>query len=279
MTKAYYALTVSQRKYATAQQALDQAKQFLDITQALERASQAPHSDVIKAQIQYKFSKRAGVRREALLSMEDTRLDLAVLLFPTLKMKTSAWSMIWIPPQALPTFPEVQTMASRDNPGPESVAIESSREADLDVKSAQTAFLPTLTVETDYGLEANSIGVRTKQTAFPALGSLLPSVGYFLTVRVARECAGMDWERCAASCTRRNTANRMRRECSQSQAQRVMLSELYADYNEAAVARSAVDKLVAHSRPGHREFRRLVNLRYQGGSSTVLDVVDAGRPR
>ena len=52
VTKAYYALVVGQRKYATAQQALEQARRFLQIAQQLERAGQAAHSDVIKAQIQ-----------------------------------------------------------------------------------------------------------------------------------------------------------------------------------------------------------------------------------
>ena len=53
VTKDYYALAVAQRKYATAQQALDEAQHFLDISQAQEREGQAAHSDSVKAQIQY----------------------------------------------------------------------------------------------------------------------------------------------------------------------------------------------------------------------------------
>ena len=63
----------------------------------------------------------------------------------------------------------MQTLASRDNPDIR-VAIETLRQADLDVKSAKNAFLPTLTLETDYGLEANAIGLNEKQAAFPELG-------------------------------------------------------------------------------------------------------------
>ena len=54
-----------------------------------------------------------------------------------------------------------------------------------------------------------------------------------------------------------------------SQAQRQMLSELYAAYNEAAVARSAVDAS-RHTADLAAESLRLINLRYQGGASTAL---------
>jgi outer membrane protein TolC len=53
-----------------------------------------------------------------------------------------------------------------------------------------------------------------------------------------------------------------------------MLSELYQAYDEASVARSAVERL-RHTADLAAESLRLVNLRYQGGSGTVLDVVDA----
>ncbi len=73
---------VGQRKYATAQEALEQARRFLEITQQSEGQGQAAHSDVIKAQIQYQQQEAAFT--DANLAMENTRLDLAVLIFPTL---------------------------------------------------------------------------------------------------------------------------------------------------------------------------------------------------
>src|SRR5262245_58435545 len=47
VTRNYYALITSQRKYATAQLALQQAQRFLDITQQQENAGQVAHSDVV----------------------------------------------------------------------------------------------------------------------------------------------------------------------------------------------------------------------------------------
>src|SRR6202171_875395 len=58
VTKNYYGLVVAQRKYATAQAGLDQARHFMDITQDLEHQGQAPHSDALKAEIQYRIQKQ-----------------------------------------------------------------------------------------------------------------------------------------------------------------------------------------------------------------------------
>ncbi len=53
-----------------------------------------------------------------------------------------------------------------------------------------------------------------------------------------------------------------------------MLSNLYAFYNEALVARSAVDRL-RRAADLATESLRLINLRYQAGESTALEVIDA----
>ena len=59
-----------------------------------------------------------------------------------------------------------------------------------------------------------------------------------------------------------------------TQAQRQIVGSLYAFYNEAVAARAAVD-LARSAADLAAESLRLVNLRYQAGSSTVLEVVDA----
>jgi outer membrane protein TolC len=59
-----------------------------------------------------------------------------------------------------------------------------------------------------------------------------------------------------------------------SQAQRQMLSNLYSSYNEASVAQAAVAKS-RHTADLAAESQRLVNLRYQAGESTALEVVDS----
>ncbi len=266
VTRTYYALAVAQRKYATAQQALDQAQQFLNISQAQETQGQAAHSDVVKAEIQYQ--QQATAFDEARLAMESARLDLAVLLFPTLNENFTVVDDL-DSPAALPTFGEVQTMASKDNPDIR-VALESLRQADLDVKSAKQAFWPTLTLETDYGLEANAIGLREPQAAFPELGPV-PTMGYFLTGVLNMPV--WDWGTLRSKIRQAQFKQDSAR-VQLSQTQRQTLSELYAAYNEAAVSRDAVDKL-RQTADLAAESLRLVNLRYQGGTSPALEVVDA----
>ena len=71
VTKFYYALADSQRKYATAQSALDTAKHFYDITQDAEHVGQVAHSDVVQAEIQYRQLEQAF--QDAQLAMESAR--------------------------------------------------------------------------------------------------------------------------------------------------------------------------------------------------------------
>ena len=266
VTKTFYALAVAQRKYATAQQARDQARKFLQISQDLEGNGQAAHSDVIKAEIQ--AGQQDAAFDEARLAMEGARLDLAVILFPNLNENFTVVDDL-DSAQALPTFGEVQTMASRDNPDLR-VAIETARESDLDVTAAKAAFLPTMGVETDYGIEANSFALHSVRAAFPEAG-VLPNLGYFLTASLTVPV--WDWG------TLRSKLHQAEyhQEVAKSQlslTQRTMLSELYQAYNEAGVARNSVETL-RRTADLAADSLRLVNLRYQAGSSTVLDVVDA----
>jgi outer membrane protein TolC len=271
VTRTFYALIVAQRKYATAQQGLDQSKRFFDITQASERQGQSPRSDSIKAEIQYRLQQQAY--DEAKLTMEDARLNLAVMLFPTLNENFSVVDNL-DSAQALPAFPEVQAMAEKENPDLR-VAVETVREADLDVSAAKTSFLPKLTIDTDYGIEANAFAMRSVAAGFAGdpgpRGGVLPNLGYFVTA--ALNIPVWDWG------TLRSKLHQARYKQDQakvqlSQTQRQLISNLYASYNEAAVARSAVEAS-RHTAELAAESLRLVNLRYTGGASTAFEVVDA----
>ena len=266
VSKNFYALVVAQRKYATAQQALDQAKHFLDITQAGENQGQSPHSDAIKAQIQYRLQRQAF--GEAKLTMEDARLNLAVLLFPTLNENFSVVDDL-DSAQSLPPFPEVQTMTEKENPDLR-VAVEALRASDLDVTAAKTAFLPTLTVETDYGIEANCFALRCTRASFPEVG-VVPNLGYFVTA--ALNVPVWDWGTLRSK-LRQAQNKQQQAKVLLSQAQRQMVGELYASYNEAAFARSAVEESRRTAELA-AESLRLINLRYQGGASPASEVVDA----
>jgi len=266
VTKNYYALVVAQRKYATAQAALDQAKRFLDITTDLEKQGQAPHSDQVKAEIAYRIQKQAF--DEAKFAMEDTRLSLAVTIFPDFNENFTVVDDLDSAP-ALPPFSEIQAMAEKENPDMR-VALETARESDLDVKAAKNGFLPTLTVETDMGIEANCFALRCARAAFPEVG-VVPNFGYFMTI--AMDIPVWDWG------TLRSKLHQAqyKQETAKAQlslAQRTAISELYANYDEAMVARSALDESRRTAELA-AESLRLVSLRYQGGASPASEVVDA----
>jgi len=266
VTKNYYGLVVAQRKYATAQAGLDQAKRFMDITQGAERQGQAPHSDAVKAEIQYRIQKQAF--DEAKFAMEDTRLGLAVILFPDFNENFSVVDDLDSAP-ALPPFPEIQAMAEKQNPDMR-VALETAREADLDVKSAKTAFLPTLTVETDYGIEANCFALHCARASFPEAG-VLPNLGYFLTA--ALTVPVWDWGTLRSK-VHQAEYKQQSAKAALSQSQRMHISELYATYDEAIVSRSALEESRITAELA-AESLRLTNLRYQAGASPATEVVDA----
>ncbi len=266
VTKNYYGMVVAQRKYATAQAGLDQAKHFMDITQDLEHQGQAPHSDALKAEIQYRIQKQAF--DEAKFSMEDTRLGLAVILFPDFNENFSVVDDLDSAP-ALPPFPEVQEMAEKQNPDMR-VARETAREADLDVKLAQTAFLPTLTVDTDYGIEANCFALHCTRAAFSEVGPL-PNLGYFLTA--ALTVPVWDWGTLRSKLHQAEYKQQSAK-AALSLAQRMDISELYATYDEALIARSGLEEARTTAELA-TESLRLTNLRYQGGAAPASDVVDA----
>jgi outer membrane protein TolC len=269
VTRSYYAVVVAQRKYATAQAGLDQAKRFMDITRDLERQGQAPHSDALKAEIQYRIQKQAF--DEAKFSMEDTRLGLAVMLFPDFNENFSVVDDLDSAP-ALPPFPEVQAMAEKQNPDLR-VALETAREADLDVKLAKTAFLPTLTVDTDYGIEANCFALRCTRASVqndPAVG-VVPNLGYFLTA--ALTVPVWDWGTLRSKLHQAEYRQESAK-AALSLAQRMHISELYANYDEALIARAALDESRTTAELA-AESLRLTTLRYQGGASPATEVVDA----
>jgi outer membrane protein TolC len=266
VTRSFYALVVAQRKYATAQEALEQARRFFQLTEDTERAGQAAHSDVVKAQIQYQQQEVAFA--EANLGMANARLDLSVLIFPTLDENFTAVDDLNTP-RPLPTVGEAQEMAGKMNPDLR-VATETLRQANLDVRGAKSAFLPAISFDPVWGLEANCVATHCVYTAIPEAGAT-PTLGYFITATL--NVPLWDWGT-LRSRLRQADFRQEQAQVTLSQTQRRVLGQLYAAYNEALVARAAVDTL-RQTADLAGESLRLVTLRYQGGSATTLEVVDA----
>ena len=262
----YYGLIVSQRQYATAQQALDQAQHFLKISQELERGGEVARSDVIKAQLQFQQQNQAF--QEAALAMSKARLDLAVVLSPTLDLNFNLVDDMDQSP-ALPPFGEIEAMAAHENQDVRA-AVEALKAAQSDVTIARASFFPTVSFDGVYGIEANALALRSTVAADKQLGPL-PNPGYFITASL--NVPVWNWG-ATLSKLRQAEYRRQQAQVELSQAQRQALSNLYSFYNEATVSRAEVQGL-RQAADLAAESLRLTTLRYQAGEATALEVVDA----
>lgn len=266
VTKAYYALIAAQRKYVTAQQALDQAQRFLTISQELERGREVAHSDVVKAELQ--TNTQAQAFEEAKLGMESARLDLTVLLYRDLDENFTVVDDLDVAP-VLPPIADVEAMAAKENPTL-AVAMQTLRAASLDVSIARQAYLPTLTVDAVYGIEANAFALNSTVASDKAAGSL-PNLGYFITASL--NIPVWDWG-VRRSKVRQAGLKQEEAAVDLSVAQRTAIRNLRGAYNEAQTARQQVE-LERRAVDLSSESLRLNTLRYQAGEATILDLVDA----
>ena len=259
VAQAYFGLAVAQRKYATAQTALGESQHFLKISQGLERGGEVAHSDVIKAQLQATDRQRA--LQEAQLAMENARLGLAVLLFPTFEQNFTVADELELPP-GLPAFPEVQKLAATNNP--ELAAASATLVAANDeVGAARSAHFPSLSFDYWYGIDANHFAVRnpdrTQNLGYAAAATLnIPMWSWGATQSKVKQA-------------------KLRRDQSKvelSFTQRQLAANLQAFYHEAETSKAQLE-LLRQSFDLASDSLRLTTLRYQAGEATVLEVVDA----
>lgn len=267
VTAAYYALAVAQRSYATAQQAQQEAARFVQIAEALERGGEVAHADVIRFQLQYNQAKEA--LENAKTAMDTTRLNLAVLLFPTFNQDFTVVDDLDLPP-ALPTFPEVQAMAQRNNPEVRA-AVAAYNASRVNVSIARAAFYPSLSLELDYGIEANAFALYSVNNDTGLDRIRQPNLGYFATYTVNLPI--WDWgarrSRLRVSEDQRNLAK-----VNLSFAQRQILARLFSFYNEAETAWHQIDTLRDSARLAAQNLQ-LVTMQYKAGETNVLSVLDA----
>ena len=261
VVQAYYGYVVAQRKYATAQKAASEADHFLGISQKLQNGGEVARSDVIKAQIQNQQQQR--VLQGALLGMNKSRLDLAVLLFPNFEENFSVVDDLRLP-DPLPTFVEVQAAATKNNPELR-VALASLRQTDQEVKVAWTAMLPSVGLDYFYGIDANQFAVRG-----PA-PDRLRNLGYAATATL--QLPIWNWG-AGYSKVKQADLRRQQAHVELSFAQRRLLADLRSFYDETETSRAQLESL-SQTAELASDSLRLTTLRYQAGEATVLEVVDA----
>ncbi len=264
VTQAYYGSVVAQRKYSTAQRAAAEAQHFFEVTQKLERGGEVAHSDTIKAQLQQQQQQRA--LQEAQLEMDRSRLELAVLIFPNFNENfTTVDDLENLEP--LPSYQETETLAGNNNPQLR-VALAELRAANQEVAAAWSGFLPSMTFDYFYGIDANHFAMNGFD---PATRRNVRNLGYEATATL--ELPIWSW---GAGRSKVKSAGLQRNQAKVelSFAQRKMAADLKNLYGESQTARSELESL-RQSSDLAAESLRLTTLRYQAGEASVLEVVDA----
>ncbi|MGH9444274.1 MAG: TolC family protein [Terriglobia bacterium] len=267
VTIDYYALVVAQREYATAQLGLANARRFLQISEALERGGEVAHTDVIRFQLQ--FNQQQEALQNVRLAMSTARLNLAVLLFPSLNENFTVVDDLDMPP-ALPPFHEVEILARTNNPQIRA-AMAAYRQAGLNVSVARAAFYPSLSVDFDYGIEANAFALDSVNTDTPGDRIRQPNLGYFVTYSL--NLPVFDW---GSRLSKLRQAHDLRNlaHVNLTFAQRQVLGHLYSFYNDAQVAQDQLQTLRNSAHLAARNLQ-LVTMSYKAGESTELQVLDA----
>src|SRR5437016_7048812 len=259
VVQSYYAVAAAQQKLEAATKNADEGDSFLKLTQDLERGGEVAHADVIKAELQVQDRHRQLL--EAQLGLLNARLDFAVLILPDFNDNFELAEDLHasVP---LPTLAEVQQRAARDNPDLRA-ALAAVQQAGQDVTGARAGYLPSLSFDYWYGIDAPQFAVNGPG-GVSNLGSSAAA-----TVNIPVWNWGVTQSRIRQAELRRTQAQR-----ELSLAQRKLLAEIKSLYAEAE---TALNELSGLSRAAElsAESLRLTTLRYKGGEATVLEVVDA----
>jgi outer membrane protein len=260
----YFAAAAAEKKLESASLTADAGEKFLQLTQALEKGGEVAHSDVIKADLQAQERRRQ--LQEAKLGLLNARLDLAVLLFPDFNDKFEIGDDLH-GNVALPPQPEFEAQAAQGNPDIRA-ALAVTQAATYDVNAARAGYLPTISLDYFYGIDAPNYAVNSVINAGNTKVSNLGSSA-IATLNLPIWNWGATQSRVRSAELQRDQAKR-----ELSFAQRKLLAEMRSLYSEAE---TALNELAGLQRSAElsEESLRLTTMRYQGGEATVLEVVDA----
>jgi outer membrane protein TolC len=271
----FYAVVTAARKVTNARTSLADADKFLDITEKQERGGEAAKADVIKARLQQQQRRRDLV--DAQVAYEKSKVTLAVLIFPDITRDFTAVDDLESPP-SLAEFPAVEAEAARSSPDVRA-AQAGIQEARQEVSVARYQYLPSLSLDFAYGIDANQFAAKSSGEVPESGRSTLPdylvdnrqNLGY--SGEVTLNIPLWNW-----GATRSKVAQAKLHEeqakVDLSVAQKQLRANITSYYLEAKAAQEQIESL----RDGVNlsvESLRLTLLRYQAGEAAVLEVADA----
>jgi len=258
VVQSYYGVEAAKEKLNATARAADEGEKFLKLTQDLEHGGEVAHADEIKAELLAHDRRRQ--LREAQLALVNARLDFAVLVFPNLRDDFELSDQLHRDIQ-LPLLPEFQEQAGRNNPEVRA-ALAAVQMSNGDVNGERAGYLPSLSVDYFYGIDATRFATRTDGVS--NLGSSAVA-----TLSIPIWNWGATQSRVRQAELRRAQAKR-----ELSLTQRRLLAEMQSRYAEAEASLNELDGL-RRSVELAAESQRLAILRYQNSEGTILEVSDA----
>jgi len=259
VASAYYTLVAEESSVRIAQRAVSEAQSFVDLAKKLEAGREVAHADVIKAQLA--LQQRQRDLAEAQLADEKARLDLGVFILPDPRSPYSLADSSLVPPP-LPTRQESEAAAAKNNPELKS-ALEALHMSQDDVSAARAAYLPVLSFNYTYGIDAPQFAANgpagVRNLGYSAFANLnLPVWDWFATHDRVKQ-------------------SELRRQVAQTQlsyTQKKLIADLDEYYSEAKVVSDELASLNLSVKTAEDSLR-LTKLRYGAGEATALEVVDA----
>ncbi len=275
VVRGYYNLVAAQRKILNAGRSLDEAKQFVEVTQKMEFAGEVSHVDVVKAELA--FEQRSRDIEVAKLTEEEARLALAVLLFADFDQSFTVVDDLSTLPPLLP-LNDLQSFGGQKSPEIQS-ARASVKEAQYAVSVARYAYLPSLAVTFYYGIDANQFAARTSSPTPGVNRSNLPN--FLVPQRQNLGFAGditldvpvWNWG-ATRSKVRQAEYRRTLAQQTLTFAERQFQANFRSLYRQAEFAQREVASL-RKSLDYSEENDQLTTLRYEAGEASALEVVTA----
>jgi outer membrane protein TolC len=258
----YYRVSAAQSKVQIAKKGLSQGEDFFKLTGQLEKGGEVAHSDVIRAELQMRDRRRQ--LQEAQLELLKAKLDLAVLIFPDFNDNFEAGDDLHanVP---LPALEEIQKQGARDNPELRA-ALAGVQEARYGVSGARAGYLPALTLDYFYGIDSAQFATNSVIDS-QRIHNLGSSASVTLNIPI------WNWG-ATQSKVKQAELRHAQAQRELSLAKRNLLAQLRSLYGEAETALNELEDL-QRSAELASEGLRLATLRYKGGETTVLEVVDA----
>ncbi len=270
----YYAILSAQHHAANTQTSIMEAQRFIQLTQQQEKAGEAAHLDVIKAQLPLMQLQRD--LQDAQVAVEKAKIALGVLLFPDYSAEFTVTDDL-AQPAPLPQIEEAQSQATASSPDLK-VANASIEEAGFDVQVAKYGYLPSLGIDLFYGIDANQFEITSHKTQDTGRSTLpnyqvnsRQNLGY--VAQATLNIPVWNWG------TTRSKVKQAEQRKDQAQAdlkiaQKTLQGNVAGAYAEARGAQAQIDSLRG-TMDLATENLRLTVIRYQAGEAAALEVVDA----